>query len=252
MLLSELFTEAELIAGFTIFLLAGMVKGFTGVGLPMVAIPLLSQITDPATAITIVVGPAAASNVVQSLRGGYLPGLLRRFWSLCLTLVVVIAVTTPFIIGLDTSTLLLFIGSIVSVASILQLLQPSIRVPVEQEPIWNPVVGTLGGLICGGANLHGGTMAIYFLALGLERDRLVAAIGMVFVVGAFPIYAAYFTSGRLTPEILWATVLALLPALAGQWFGAYFRKFVSHEKFRRIVLVFFLIGGLYMIRRGVF
>jgi len=248
----DTWSGAELLTAFAIFVLAGLVKGFTGVGLPMVAIPLLSQIVDPATAITIIVGPAAASNVVQSLRGGFLPELLRRFWSLCLTLVVVIGVTTPFIIGLDTSNLLLLVGSIVGIASLLQLLQPAIRVPPQKEPVWSPIVGALGGLICGGANLHGGTMAIYFLALGLERDRLVAAIGMVFVVGAFPIYAAYFASGRMTPEILWATALALVPALGGQWCGAHFRQFVSHEKFRRIVLVFFLIGGADMVRRGLF
>jgi uncharacterized membrane protein YfcA len=153
---------------------------------------------------------------------------------LCFALVVVIGVTTPFIIGLDTSTLLLLVGGIVSIASILQLLQPSIRIPQDKERLWNPVAGALGGLICGGANLHGGTMAIYFLAAGLERDRLVAAIGMVFVVGAFPIYTAYFSSGLMTREIVWATVLALVPALAGQWGGAYFRQFVRHEDFDRL------------------
>jgi uncharacterized protein len=247
-----MFSDAELTAAFAIFLLSGLVKGFAGVGMPLVAIPLLSQFIDPATAISIIVGPAAASNVVQSLRGGYLPGLLRRFWSLCLALIVVIAVTTPFIIGLDPSVLLLVVGGIVIFASVLQLLQPSIHVPARSEPVWNPIVGALGGLICGGANLHGGTMAIYFLAVGLERDRLVAAIGMVFAVGAFPVYAAYFASGRLTSEVLWATALALIPTLLGQWCGAYFRKFVSHEKFRRIVLFCFLIGGIEMVHRGLF
>ena len=250
--LFETLTEAELIAAFAILGLAGLVKGFTGVGLPMVAIPLLSLIVGPSTAITIAVGPAAASNVVQSLRGGYLPSLLRRFWSLCLALIVVIGVTTPFIIGLDTSMLLLIVGSIVCLGSLLQLFQPSLRVPADKERFWNPVAGALGGLICGGANLHGGTMAIYFLAVGLTRDRLVAAIGMVFVVGAFPIYAVFFWSGILTREILWATAMALVPSLAAQWCGAYFRQFVPHERFRRIVVVFFLIGGLYMIGRGLF
>lgn len=250
--MSVLDNQFELAAAFAIFLVAGLVKGFTGVGLPMVAIPLLSLMINPATAITIIVGPAAASNVVQSLRGGYLPSLVRRFWSLCLALIVVIGATTPIIIGLDTSALLLFIGSVVSIASLVQLVQPSFRVPRKREGIWNPVAGVIGGLICGGANLHGGTMAMYFLAVGLERDRLVAAIGMVFVVGALPIYAAFFSSGILTKDILWLTALALIPALAGQWCGAFFRQFVPHEKFRRIIVIFFLVGGLNMIGRGLF
>ena len=144
MLIFDAWSGTELLVAFALFILAGLVKGFTGVGLPMVAIPLLSQILDPATAITIVVRPAAASNVVQSLRGGYLPALLKRFWSLCLALVVVIGATTPFIIGLDTSTLLLLVGGIVSAASLLQLLQPSIRVPAEKEALWNPVAGNPG------------------------------------------------------------------------------------------------------------
>ena len=243
-------SEAELAAAAAIFLAAGLVKGVSGIGFPMVAIPFLSLIVGPTTTIVIVVGPAAASNVVQALRGGYLPSLLGRFWSLCLVLVVVIGITTPFIIGLDTSMLMLFVGGVISFASLLQILQPTFRVPPHRERILNPVAGAIGGLICGGANLHGGAMAAYLLAVGLERDRLVAAIGMLFLVGAFPIYATFFWFGLLSNDVFWATVFALVPTLTGQWIGAYFRRYIPPEKFRRIVVVFFLLGGLNMIRRG--
>jgi hypothetical protein len=47
-----------------------------------------------------------------------------------------------------------------------------------------------------------------------------------------------------------ATVLALAPALGGQWCGACFRQVVFHERFRRTVLLFFLIGGLDIVRRA--
>jgi hypothetical protein len=47
-----------------------------------------------------------------------------------------------------------------------------------------------------------------------------------------------------------ATVLALAPALGAHWCGACFRQVVFHERFRRTVLLFLLIGGLDIVRRG--
>ena len=60
---------AKLLAAAAIFLLAGLVTGVVGVGLPPVAMPLLSLLLDPATAIAVIGGPAAVSSVVRAARG---------------------------------------------------------------------------------------------------------------------------------------------------------------------------------------
>ena len=62
------------------FLLAGLVKGAIGLGLPTVAIGLLGLIMTPAQAAAIMVAPALITNVWQAAVGGNLFPLIRRIW----------------------------------------------------------------------------------------------------------------------------------------------------------------------------
>jgi len=53
-----------------VFLLAGVVKGALGIGLPTISISILAQFTDPRVAIALLLLPAIVSNTWQVYRGG--------------------------------------------------------------------------------------------------------------------------------------------------------------------------------------
>src|SRR5665213_1102364 len=65
-----------------IFLLAGFVKGVIGMGLPTVAIGLLSLTLTPAQAAAILVLPSLITNIWQFAAGGGLIALVTRLWPL--------------------------------------------------------------------------------------------------------------------------------------------------------------------------
>jgi uncharacterized membrane protein YfcA len=67
-----------------IFLLAGAVKGVVGLGLPTVAVGLLSVRMPPAEAAAILLLPSFITNVWQLAEGPRLGLLLRRLWPRCL------------------------------------------------------------------------------------------------------------------------------------------------------------------------
>src|SRR5580700_10053012 len=60
--------------------LAGLVKGFTGLALPTVGIGLLSLTMPPAHAAALIVAPAFITNVWQMISGSGLGKLIRRLW----------------------------------------------------------------------------------------------------------------------------------------------------------------------------
>src|SRR5256885_1571642 len=60
------------------FLLGGLVKGVIGVGLPTVAIGLLSLVIMPAQAAALLIAPTLATNVWQAAMGPGAVPLLRR------------------------------------------------------------------------------------------------------------------------------------------------------------------------------
>ena len=60
------------------FLLAGSVKGILGMGLPTVAVGLLSLAMPPAQAAALTIAPALITNIWQSVAGPHLRALMRR------------------------------------------------------------------------------------------------------------------------------------------------------------------------------
>ncbi|RKK01214.1 sulfite exporter TauE/SafE family protein, partial [Pseudoroseomonas wenyumeiae] len=60
------------------FLLAGLVKGVIGLGLPTIAMGLLGTLMPPAEAAALLVLPSLVTNFWQFMGGPALPPLLRR------------------------------------------------------------------------------------------------------------------------------------------------------------------------------
>ena len=66
------------------FLLAGLVKGTIGLGLPSIAMGLLAVTMTPAQAAAIMIFPSLITNVWQMFVGVHLAALMRRLWTLVL------------------------------------------------------------------------------------------------------------------------------------------------------------------------
>jgi len=64
--------------------IAGLVKGAIGVGMPIVAFPMLSMLVDVQTAVMLLSMPLVLSNIPQALEGGFVG---KTLWSLAPVLV---------------------------------------------------------------------------------------------------------------------------------------------------------------------
>ena len=63
-----------------VFLLAGGVKGLIGLGLPTIAMALLTLLLSPAQAAALLLLPSIVTNVVQMAPAASSWSLTRRFW----------------------------------------------------------------------------------------------------------------------------------------------------------------------------
>jgi hypothetical protein len=68
------------IATLAIFLFAGFIKGIVGLGLPVLAIGLLSLVMPPAQAVALLTVPSIVTNVWQLAVGPHLAALVKRLW----------------------------------------------------------------------------------------------------------------------------------------------------------------------------
>ena len=82
--LDSLPADAALVAA--VFLLAGLVKGVVGLGLPTVSVGLLALLMTPAEAASLLLLPSLLTNIAQA-SGPALKPLLRRLWPMLLAIV---------------------------------------------------------------------------------------------------------------------------------------------------------------------
>ena len=73
--------DCELIIILTMtFLLAGTIKGISGLGLPTVSLGILLLASDLQTAMALLLVPSLVTNIWQALFGDDVGALLRRLW----------------------------------------------------------------------------------------------------------------------------------------------------------------------------
>jgi uncharacterized protein len=68
---------ASLVALFLVFVFGGVVKGVTGVGLPLVLVPLATQFVHVPVAVALVSVSMVVTNIVQSAEGGHTGAAVR-------------------------------------------------------------------------------------------------------------------------------------------------------------------------------
>jgi len=237
--------------GVLTFLVAGTVKGTLGIGLPLVAVPLLATVLDLPTALALMVVPVLASNVMQAMQGRDQVATLRRFWPLLLTLIPCAVLAAQFVSSVDLRTGSLVLGAIVVLFSISQLIKVRFDIPVRRERWLNPVIGVVAGLLGGVSNLFGPPLIMYLVALRLEKDAFVTTIGLLFIVASLTLYSTLAVVGVVTFDNALASLVAALPVMAGVFLGTRLRNRIDQKVFERVLLVVLVLIGLNLIRRAV-
>jgi uncharacterized membrane protein YfcA len=82
--------------------------------------------------------------------------------------------------------------------------------------------------------------------MGLSRDQLVQAMGLLFALSTAVLGISLQDAGRFDPGLWQISALALLPALAGMQAGRFCRGHLSERLFRRIFLCGLATLGLYI------
>lgn len=232
------------------FVAAGLVKGIVGLGLPTVAIGLLSLAMPPAAAAALLIAPSLATNVWQSAAGPHLWALMRRLWSLLATIVLGTLLTIGILTGASSGLANAALGGVLIVYGVLGLSGRRFDVPRRAEPWLSPLMGLLTGLITGATGVFVMPVIPYLNGLGLDKDELIQALGLAFTVSTIGLAAGLATAGRFQFGTAGASLLTVLPALLGMWLGQRLRDRIPGPVFRRWFFVGLVLLGLYMLGRG--
>jgi len=227
-----------LVFGAAAFVLGGFIKGTLGVGLPLVAVPLLSLALPGHQAIGLMVIPVLASNTWQAWETKVPAHALRRFVPLIATMVVSTLLTVQMTLALPDQAIGRMIAIAVLIAVVLMVWQPRLDVTPRSERRWGAGVGLASGMLGGVSSLTGPLIVSYLMALRLPRDRFVGCISVIYLCAAIPLYAAMAWHGRIGSAELGLSAFALVPMGCGLWLGRALRHRLSESGFRRLMLAF--------------
>lgn len=221
-----------------IFLLAGAVKGVVGLGLPTVAMGLLSLAMPPAEAAAVLLLPSFITNVWQLAEGSRLGILTRRLWPMLLAVFTSTLFASGVIASAAAAVASAALGGALLLYAVAGLCNFHLNVSSTTERWAGPVIGVVTGFITGATGTFVVPAVPYLAGLGLARDELVQALGLSFTVSTIALGLGLLWHDALELHSISDSLVAIVPALLGMVLGGRIRRRVSPERFRR----WFFIG----------
>lgn len=228
-----------------------IVKGAIGMGLPMVALPILAIFLGVPHAVAIMSLPILLSNgwQVWHYRAHVSRGLSFLPWMLA-TSVIGIVFGTWLLTALPEQTLSLVLGLLVLGYIGLRLTNPEFSLPLPMARRISPGVGFAAGTLQGSAGISGPITVTFMHALRLPREEYVAIISCIFLLPSIAQFPALWVSHVLTLPRLLESALALVPVVALMPVGAQLARFISRRMFDMIILGVLCVIGIELLVTG--
>lgn len=247
----DLTSASVLIAIAAIFVLAGLVKGVIGMGLPTVAIGLLGLMMTPARAAAILIVPSLVTNIWQAAVGGHFRELIGRLWPLFAGIVIGTTAGALTLVHSGGTAATLWLGLALIAYALLGLIRIEFKVPPRHEGSIGFVCGIATGVVTVATGVFVIPMVPYVNGLHMERRKLVQALGIAFTFSTVALAAALQHAGEFQFGVLWPSLIALIAALIGMRLGQTVLGRIRPETFRLCFFIGLLLLGAHLALRAV-
>jgi len=247
---SPLIDTATLLIVAVTFLLAGTVKGVIGLGLPTVSLGLLTATIGLQPAMALMLAPSFATNLWQAVTGGHGRAILTRLWPFMATATVTIWIGAALSAPFDVAVLSAVLGMLLMLYAAIGLSRARLTLPPGSEGWAGPLTGCVNGVLTGMTGSFVVPGVPYLQALGLPRDMLVQAMGMLFTLSTVALGLALAGRGLLSADLGLQSLAAIPPALLGMVLGRWLRLRLSESMFRKVFFTALLVLGIYIIARS--
>ncbi len=227
--------------------MGGVLKGATGAGAPVVAVPVMAAFFDVKLAVILMVMPNLVTNTTQLLRyhAAHLP---RRFsWKFAGAGAVGAIVGTFILASARNDVLSLMIAGSVVLYIALRLLRPDFRLDMDlaHRLVWP--IGAFAGVLQGAAGISAPVSVSFLNAMRLERLSFIASISAFFGAMALVQLPMLVTLDLLSWHRVLISLAAVVPLLAFMPVGNWLARKLSAKAFDRVVLVFLSVLAVRLI-----
>jgi len=195
--------------------------------------------------------PNLAMDGIQLRRQGPLGATPRRLAPLLVFTLVGTVIGTKLLVVLSGRAVTLVLGVFVVAFVVFDLVRFSPRVDQRWERKLAAPVGLLAGIMGGITSAPGTPLAVYFIALGMDKREFVRSVAFTFLIVKAVQLATLAWYGLLTGAIVLGSVGLTVAALAGFGLGVRLQDKLDQRAFNRAVLVFLALLGVWLVVRAI-
>ncbi len=225
-----------------VFVLAGGVKGVTGMGLPTVVMSLLGLWMPAVQAAALLVIPSLATNVAQC-RGPHLRALATRLWPGWLAIAIV-TIGAPGLGGaVSAQSAKGWLGGILVAYGIWGLWRPHLPDLSLASKWLSLVAGVVTGFVTALTAVFVLPWVPYLQTLRLDKDEMVQALGLSFTLATLALAVRVQMSApfeSVSSSVAVAVAGALIGAFGGLKLGEVLRGRLAGPSFQKALFMVFL------------
>ncbi len=230
--------------------LAMLAKSATGLGYPLIAIPIVAAVVGVETAVVVVTLPNAVANLLVGWRTRHARSESRDVLVLSATSAVGAVFGAFILVSAPERPLLLVLAATVLLFVIRSLWFEEVTVSPSVGRRASPLVGAVTGLMQGAVGVSGPIIGSWLYAYRLPRDAYIFSLAMLFLLAGAAQITTLASIGAYSGDRLIAAAAGLGPVLAVLPAGEYLRVRLSGAQFDRAVLVLLAASGVTLVVRA--
>ncbi len=218
-------------------MVGALVKGITGLGYPIILVPVAALFVDASEAVVLVTISNLGMNLQLIWKGRSERTETRTVKRFLLSSVVGAMIGGYLLTFISDQVLRAVLIGVVAIFIGSRLWAPDVRIPPGLADRWSIPVGGIAGLFQGATSVSGPIVTPWFMSLGLARNTFVFSLSLVFGASGLAQILALALGGQFTADLFVVSVGLTPIALVVAEVGIALRSRLPKERFEQSVLV---------------
>ena len=226
---------------FAVFL-GGIVKGSVGIGMSMFSVPIIAFALPPTKAMMLLCFPVIFTNFLQmDIKKGV--GSFR-FLPMFLALFLGLLIGGKLILNLSLNFISISIASVIIIFTSLNFFGFSLKnIKKANEKILSVIIGFLSGILGGLTTFYAPPIITFLISINLDKEFFIRTTATMYFFASIPLYSSMIYHGLGNYYDLIMSLVLVVPAIIGQFFGSKIRKKLSNEIFQKLILLILIMIG---------
>lgn len=235
------------IAVLAVISFGALVKGMTGLGLPLFAVPAIATLTSVEEAVVLMIIPGLGSNIWLVANHRRFAGLLREHLPFLIAGFLGGIGGTFLLVAVDDRWLKLILAAWLALYLIQYVLGDILRSVFQARGATAAAVGLTAGTIQGATGVSAHIVAPYFHGRNVAPEAYAFLVACAFLTFSFAQLSTAIGTDLFTAERLTLGFIALVPTLLFTRIGIGLAGRISNEVFQKVLLVLFVLMEIKLI-----